>query len=174
MGSQSNVEATNQFFTFTSSAPLTNYDIAGSNTSSAQGYRQNREGNLDTKWETSETTNLGLDATLFNGKLDFSVDVYKKDTKDLLVDQFLNGLEPQLTKPRVNIGTMRNTGVDVILNYHGAAGREFTYDLGVTFSHYKNQKIESINWEIWQKMVKYFGVPGHEIFDVLLDDEDSN
>ena len=42
------------------------------------------------------------------------------------------------------------------------------------FSHYKNQKIESINWEIWQKMVKYFGVPGHEIFDVLLDDEEEN
>jgi hypothetical protein len=41
----------------------------------------------------------------------------------------------------------------------------------VTLSHYKNGKLESVNWEIWQKMVKYFGVPGHEIFDVLLDDE---
>jgi len=41
-----------------------------------------------------------------------------------------------------------------------------------TFSHYKNGKVESINWEIWQKMAKYFGVPGHEIFDVLPDDED--
>ena len=40
-----------------------------------------------------------------------------------------------------------------------------------TLSHYKNGKIESINWEVWQKMVKYFAVPGHEIFDVLLDDE---
>jgi TonB-linked SusC/RagA family outer membrane protein len=138
MGSQSNVEFNNQFFTFTSNPPLTNYDIAGSNTSSAQGYRQNREGNLDTKWETSETTNLGLDATLFNGKLDLTVDVYKKDTKDLLVDQFLGGLEPQLTKPRINIGTMRNTGIDVLLNYHGTASRSLTYDVGVTFSHYKN------------------------------------
>jgi hypothetical protein len=39
-----------------------------------------------------------------------------------------------------------------------------------TLSHYKNNKIESINWDVWQKMVKYFGVHGHEIFDVLLDD----
>jgi hypothetical protein len=44
----------------------------------------------------------------------------------------------------------------------------------VTLSHYKNMRVESINWEIWQKMVKYFGVPGHEIFDVLLDDEEEN
>jgi hypothetical protein len=42
-----------------------------------------------------------------------------------------------------------------------------------TLSHYKNGKIESINWDVWQKMVKYFGVPGHEIFDVLLDEEDA-
>ncbi len=147
MGSQSNVDFNNQFFTFTSNAPLTNYDINGTNTSSFQGYRQNREGNLDTKWETSETTNLGLDATLFNGKVDFTVDVYKKDTKDLLVDQFLNGLEPQLTKPRINIGTMRNTGVDVLLNYHGTASRTFTYDIGLTFSHYKNTmtKLNDVN-----------------------------
>lgn len=147
MGSQSNVDFNNQFFTFTSNAPLTNYDINGTNTSSFQGYRQNREGNLDTKWETSETTNLGLDATLFNGKVDFTVDVYKKDTKDLLVDQFLNGLEPQLTKPRINIGTMRNTGVDVLLNYHGTGSRTFTYDIGLTFSHYKNTmtKLNDVN-----------------------------
>jgi hypothetical protein len=41
----------------------------------------------------------------------------------------------------------------------------------LTLSNYKHGKIESVNWEVWQKMVKYFGVPGHEIFDVLLDDE---
>ena len=138
MGSQSNVEFNNQFFTFTSNAPLTNYDIAGNNTSSAQGYRQNREGNLNTKWETSETTNIGLDATLFGGKIDFTLDVYQKDTKDLLVDQFLNGLEPQLTKPKINIGTMQNKGFDLLINYHGKPNRDLSYDLGVTFSHYKN------------------------------------
>jgi hypothetical protein len=41
----------------------------------------------------------------------------------------------------------------------------------VTLSHYKNGKIESVRWDVWQKMVRYFGVQGHEIFDVLLDDE---
>lgn len=138
MGSQSNVPFENQFFTFTSSPPLTNYDIGGANTASAQGYRQNREGNLDTKWETSETTNIALDATLFGGKVDFSLDVYKKDTKDLLVGQLLNGLEPQITKPLINIGTMRNTGFDLSVNYKGAANKDLTYDVGLTFSRYKN------------------------------------
>ncbi|MEO6550308.1 MAG: TonB-dependent receptor [Ferruginibacter sp.] len=138
MGSQSNVDPANQFSTFTSNPPRTNYDINGTNTSSSQGYRQDREGNADTKWETSETTNVGIDATLFGGKVDFSLDVYQKDTKDLLVDGVRNGLEPQITKPRINIGTMRNKGFDLSINYKGGSGRSLTYDVGVTFSHYKN------------------------------------
>ncbi len=139
MGSQSNVNPSNQFYTYTSNAPRTNYDISGNNTSSAQGYRNDRQGNPDTKWETSETTNFGLDATLFNGKFDFSLDVYNKKTKDLLVDQVRNGLEPQLTKPLVNIGTMENKGFDISLNYRGTTNRsDLSYDIGVTFSHYKN------------------------------------
>ncbi len=138
MGSQSNVEASNQFTTYTSSPGSTNYDINGTNTSSAQGYRQLREGNPDTKWETAQTTNVGLDATLFDSRLNFSIDVYTKDTKDLLVDQFLNGLEPQITKPKINLGTMRNRGFDIGLNYRSAASKDFDYDLGITFSRYKN------------------------------------
>ena len=139
MGSQSNVDPSNQFFTYISNPARTNYDINGNNTSSAQGYRQDREGNLDTKWETSETTNFGIDATILGGKVDFSIDIYQKDTKDLLVGQVLNGLEPQLTKPLINIGTMRNTGFDISLNYNGGVpSSDFTYDIGVTFSRYKN------------------------------------
>jgi hypothetical protein len=41
-----------------------------------------------------------------------------------------------------------------------------------TLSHYKNGKVESVNWEIWQKFVAYFGVSGDKIFNVVLDDED--
>ena len=138
MGSQSNVDPNNQFTTFTSTPARTNYDINGTNTSSSQGYTQQRQGNLDSKWETSETTNVGIDATILNGKLDFSLDVYKKDTKDLIVDQLRNGLEPQVTKPRINIGTMRNTGFDLSLNYKGTVSKDFNFDAGITFSHYKN------------------------------------
>ncbi|MEI9909248.1 MAG: SusC/RagA family TonB-linked outer membrane protein, partial [Bacteroidota bacterium] len=138
MGSDANIDPANQFSTFISNPPRTNYDIAGNNTSSAQGYRQDREGNLNTKWETAETTNFGLDATLFGGKVDFTLDIYQKDTKDLLYGQLRIGLEPQITKPNINIGTMRNRGFDLGLNYRGTVNKDLTYDVGLTFSHYKN------------------------------------
>jgi hypothetical protein len=40
-----------------------------------------------------------------------------------------------------------------------------------TLSHYKNMKVNSINWDVWQKLASYFGVSGDQIFNVLPDDE---
>ena len=48
------------------------------------------------------------------------------------------------------------------------------YELGLdpsSLSEYINNKFASVNWDVWQRMVNYFGVPGHEIFDMLPDDE---
>ena len=35
-----------------------------------------------------------------------------------------------------------------------------------TLSEYINNKVASVSWDVWQRMVNYFGVEGHEIFDV--------
>ncbi len=139
MGSQSNVPANNQYSTFISTAARTNYDINGNNTSAAQGYRAGVEGNVDTKWETTETINVGVDASITAARLNFSLDVYRKDTRDLLVPQLRNGLEPLIGKPLVNLGTMRNTGVDFSVGSGGKLAGALNYDVMLTFSHYKNE-----------------------------------
>lgn len=146
MGSQSNVGAINQYSTFVSDPSRTNYDINGGNTGATQGYRAGQEGNLNTKWETTETINFGIDATILQGKFDFSLDIYQKDTRDLLVPQFRNGLEPLIDKPFINLGTMRNTGFDFTASHNGKFSRDWDYDLTLTFSHYKN-KMTKLNDE---------------------------
>lgn len=35
-----------------------------------------------------------------------------------------------------------------------------------TLSRYKNAKVDSVNWDVWRKLCDYFGVEGHEIFDI--------
>jgi hypothetical protein len=40
-----------------------------------------------------------------------------------------------------------------------------------TLSEYMNDKIGSVNWDLWQRIVNYFGIPGYEIFNVMPDDE---
>ncbi len=139
MGSTSNVQPVNQFYTFSSTPGSTNYDINGGNTSASTGYRPRQEGNPFTRWENMETLNVGVDASMFNGKLDITLDWYQKDTKDLLVPQNRNGLEPLIDKPRINLGTMRNTGFEITANHRGAFAKDFRYNVGVNFSAYKNE-----------------------------------
>ncbi|HEX3166511.1 MAG TPA: SusC/RagA family TonB-linked outer membrane protein, partial [Chitinophagaceae bacterium] len=142
VGAISNVSATNAYSTFASNVNVNYYDITGSNNSSTQGYGGSTLGNPSTKWEATEAANLGLDLTLKNGKWDFVVDVYRNDTKDLLIPRVRNSLEPNLGQPRINIGKMRNTGYEFSVNNRGTIfSSDLKYVASVNFSHYKNELV---------------------------------
>lgn len=71
-----------------------------------------RPENKDLKWETSTQLNLGLDITLFEGRMQSTLDVYRKITSDVLLDFFLpatSGYEV-IT---VNAGEILNRGVEL-------------------------------------------------------------
>ncbi|MFA8341804.1 MAG: SusC/RagA family TonB-linked outer membrane protein [Rhodothermaceae bacterium] len=91
------------------------------------------------KWETVTSLNLGLDYSLFNNRVSGSIEVYSNETEDLLNNipiaigsNFSNYL---LT----NIGTMENKGVEVSLNIKPIVSKEFTWDIGLNFTHNKNE-----------------------------------
>lgn len=60
------------------------YPINGSNTSFTPGARHQTIGNPDIKWEQTTTSTLGIDATLFNNKVTMALDLYNRETTDLL------------------------------------------------------------------------------------------
>lgn len=70
-------------------------------------------GNPDLKWETTTDINLGLDLALFNNRIKFTADVYKKNTKDLLQIIYF----PGFSKPYYyNAGEIENKGLELSLN----------------------------------------------------------
>lgn len=75
------------------------------------GVFESSVGNKDLSWETTRQYNLGLDASLFNGTLNFSVDYYAKRTYDLL--QFAK-MPPSSGYPSrlMNLGDVENKGVE--------------------------------------------------------------
>lgn len=101
--------------------------------------------NPDLTWETVTTANVGLDATLFKGFMDLSVDVYKKTTKDMLIigtGPRLVGVGDQwddLKGPVINVGQMTNTGVDVTINTNNITNKNFTWKSNLIFTQYKNK-----------------------------------
>ena len=117
----------------------TYYDVAGGGSSIAAGFRQTSLGNPNLKWEENRSQNIGADMVLFNGLLSVVLDVYRRNTDNLLFDPRLPATAGLADPPIVNVGKMRNTGFDFSVG-HTASWWNATFN----GSHYSN-KIISIN-----------------------------
>jgi TonB-linked SusC/RagA family outer membrane protein len=142
MGNQTNVPAANAYTYYRTDPARSSYDIGGTNNSIVTGYDTGRFGNLSTKWEASVTTNVGIDGTLFNNKLDFAIDLYRKDSEGLLIPAQAPATLGGADMPFVNIGDMRNQGIDLMLGHRGTVAGALRYDLNLTVSRYVNEVLK--------------------------------
>lgn len=117
------------------------YPINGSNTNYTPGQRQLTVANPDIKWEQTATTSFGIDATLLNNKLSLSLDLYNRETTDLIFQKELDAVlfGGRVDLQPINIGSMNNKGIDFTLTYRGAPSKDLRYDFSTTFSLYKNK-----------------------------------
>ncbi len=86
------------------------------------GLAQGRLGNNDVKWEETQQANFGLDARLFNNKVNIVLEYYIKDTKDLLIPDIpVSGIfgtfAPGASSPVQNAGSVRNQGIEFDISY---------------------------------------------------------
>jgi len=95
-------------------------------------------GNQKLKWETSEQTDFGLDASLFNGRLTFGADYYIKKTKDLIVQNTVPTYTIGNTVSPVNAGNVENKGWEFDLGWKDKVG-DFTYGINANFSTLENE-----------------------------------
>jgi TonB-dependent starch-binding outer membrane protein SusC len=114
----------------------TNYPFGTGEGALTPGAYQNRLGNPNLKWETSEQINVGLDAILLSGKITVALDWYKKTTKDWLVQA------PVLATagadaPYINGGNVTNEGIELMLSYSGQAG-DLRYTVSGNGAYNKN------------------------------------
>jgi TonB-dependent starch-binding outer membrane protein SusC len=130
----------NGFTTFYGNPQFTFYGIGGNPTGTSSGFAHYALGNQDAKWETTATTNVGVDAAFMNNTLSFTVDVWQRKTKDMLYPVAIPATVGSLVAPSVNIGDMKNNGFDITVDYRNKAlGGDFTYGFNLTVSHYKNE-----------------------------------
>lgn len=126
------------FSTYSSSAWDTYYDINGTNTSSEIGFKPTRIGNPDVKWETTTQTNVGFDLyTTFGVSL--TTDYFIKTTTDILLQRPTLAIEGQAEAPFVNLGEIKNQGLELSLGYAGKAGKDFEFSVSGNISFIKNE-----------------------------------
>ncbi len=97
--------------------------------------------NPDVTWETSEQTNIGIDARFISGKLGLNFDWYVKKTKDWLVQAPMNEVLGYEEPAMINGGEIKNTGVEVALSWRDKIGSDFNYRASVNFATNKNEVI---------------------------------
>jgi TonB-dependent starch-binding outer membrane protein SusC len=91
------------------------------------------------KWETTTTSNIGLDVTLLNNRISGSIDIYKKKTEDLLsVIPIAPGSNFDITL-LTNVGNMENKGVELTLNTTPIKTSTVTWDLGFNYTYNKSE-----------------------------------
>ena len=90
------------------------------------------------KWETTTTYNVGMDFGFWHDRLTTSVDVYKRDTRDILNYIPVPGLSNLTNYLNTNIGSMTNKGVEVDVNAVLAETRDLSWTFGVNAAYNKN------------------------------------
>ena len=105
--------------------------VIGGSATSGTGYLNPANPNL--KWETTASTNVGLDWELNDGKFYGSFDVFQKNTSDLLLT--VPAPSPSVAPTLLaNVGATSNQGFDLQLNYALVSTSDFGWDLGVNIS----------------------------------------
>lgn len=101
--------------------------------------------NPDLSWESVITQNGGIDLSLVNGRIDATIDVYKKTTSNMLL--FLTGPRligvgdswDDLKAPVGNVGQMSNTGIDLSVTSTNIKSDHFSWKTIVIYSQFKNK-----------------------------------
>ncbi len=141
-----NVGNYNAYSTYIANGNESYYNISGSSrSSSAAGFHQSSVGNEQGRWETNVAKNIGLDMSMFKSRLEVTLDVYERVTSDMLYNDSRPATWGQVNLPNINIGEMKNTGVDLILTYRGQAGRDFSYSINTNLSHFRNEVVKLNN-----------------------------
>lgn len=98
---------------------------------------QARPYNPRLQWEVTETYDIGLDIRLFNNKISFTTDVYKKYTRGVILQNLPNTTKGYEEGPFINAGDVLNKGIEFSLSYRGGNGDNFHYTLSANYSYNK-------------------------------------
>ena len=121
------------------------YGVTGQyafNHSILPGFAPSALSNPDLRWEKNTTSNIGLDLSMFNNRVQFTVDIYKNTAKDLLLAVNIpptTGYTQQLQ----NIGATSNRGVEFQLSAVAVQKKNFSWTSNFNISFNKN-RIESL------------------------------
>ncbi|KAB7733339.1 SusC/RagA family TonB-linked outer membrane protein [Rudanella paleaurantiibacter] len=134
---------------------LTNYILNGK---IVKGFSSAKIINEDFSWEETNVTNVGLDLSFFGGRLTTEIDAYNKLTSGMIRPSSLSTFLSGYSAPRVNIGKLRNVGLETNITYR-AKVRDANVGATLNLAFNRNRLLE---WnEFLGKGFTYLNMPYH-------------
>ncbi|MFV8225478.1 SusC/RagA family TonB-linked outer membrane protein [Christiangramia aquimixticola] len=100
-------------------------------------------GNPEIRWEKQKTLDIGVDARLFNSRVEITMDYFKKETEDLLVIPQVSGIlgvaAPGSSAPFVNGGGVENEGFEFSIGYNQNVNENFKFNVNYNLTALRNE-----------------------------------
>ncbi|MCK7557583.1 TonB-dependent receptor [Chitinophaga sedimenti] len=103
-----------------------------------QAINPSTNANPDLRWEKKEEANIGLDYGLWNNRVTGSIDLYKRTTRDLLLDYSVPTPPYLYNTIRANAASMENKGIEFQVNVAAIDHKDFKWNTSVNYSTNKN------------------------------------
>ncbi|MDD6895635.1 MAG: TonB-dependent receptor [Prevotellaceae bacterium] len=104
-------------------------------------YYERQYPNYLVTWERAKKYNLGVEFGLFNGMLNGNIDLFYEKRKDILTEYLSRPQWVGVTMAAGNLGETKNSGYEIELHHSNTIGKEFRYNVGLTYSHAANEII---------------------------------
>lgn len=130
------------------------------------GWAPNRNPNPNLRWELGKNWNIGVDFALLNNRISGSFTYFNRTQQDLLGNYEVSVPPNIVNTSFVNVGTMRNTGIETEVNFNAVRTKDFSYNIGVIASTQNNKFISFSNdlyagqTFYWQSSFPAPGSPG--------------
>lgn len=118
-----------------------NSSYSFNNATPSKGIIPNNLANKDLTWESTEQINLGYDLGLFKNRIELTIDLYRKTTKDLLLNADIPATSGY-TRMYKNVGKIENQGVELTLNTTNVSNKNFRWESSFNISFNQNQVLE--------------------------------
>ena len=142
-GQQDGIGNYNYFATYNVNLTSTNglYPITGIGNDKGYLYRPDAY-NKHLKWETTTTSNIGLDFSLFRNRISGSVDYYYRKTTDLINTATVSAGSNFRNQVVSNIGSLENKGIEAALTVRPVQTEDVQWELTANFTYNKNEITE--------------------------------
>lgn len=131
-------------------------------TTSYQGFTLGNPSNPDLKWETTKQWDIGVDAGLIAGRLNFTLDYFSKNTDGLLLQKTIPDYDGGGSKWQ-NLGSVTNKGFEFSINAVPVKSNDFSWSTTLNLTSYKS-RVKSLGGQD----IIYVGYPGSGLINTSI------